>query len=82
MTEHFLGSPTHESYHVQLEPTPKRAEEEPATASAEDDSRESLRSLLAMLVPPRAFGRRHQQRTVNPLSQIVQTIDSNSLGGK
>jgi hypothetical protein len=35
----------------------------------------SVRSLLQMLVPPRAFGRRHQQRTFNPLSRLVRTIE-------
>lgn len=76
MAEHFLGSPSHESW------TPESAQamvenalfHESQPLSAEEEAKNSVRSLLQMLVPPRAFGRRHQQRTVNPLSRLVQTI--------
>ena len=77
MAEHLLGSPLHRKQAV-APVTPRIL---PSTTSArmtvtlEEDSRESMRSLLQMLVPPRAFGRRHVQRTVNPLGQLVQTLD-------
>lgn len=45
------------------------------TVEMEEDPRRSLRNLLQMLVPPRAFGHRHQQRTVNPLSGLVRTLE-------
>jgi hypothetical protein len=77
MAEHFLGSPFHENG----TPEPEMAMVENATLaksqslSAEEDAKSSVRSLLQMLVPPRAFGRRHQQRTFNPLSRLVRTIE-------
>jgi hypothetical protein len=73
MAEHLLGSPAHQHGSVQPEPTTDhRGEEEPADAQRDEDSRESLRNLLQMLIPPRAFGRRHEQKTVNPLTHLVQ----------
>ena len=77
MAEHLLGSPLHRKQ----APAPLVPRIPPATPSArtislqEEDSRESMRNLLQMLVPPRAFGRRHGQRTPNPLVQLVQTPD-------
>ena len=74
MAEHFLGSPSHENGN----PEPEIATVEDAildkSLSSEEDAKNSLRNLLQMLVPPRAFGRRHQNRTVNPLSHLVQTV--------
>ena len=76
MAEHFLGSPSHENG----TPEPAMALVENGTfdesqrLSTEEEAKNSVRSLLQMLVPPRAFGRRHQQRTVNPLSRLVKTI--------
>ena len=76
MAEHFLGSPSHEKG----TPEPVMATIENPTfddsnrLSSEEDAKSSVRSLLQMLVPPRAFGRRHQQRTINPLSHLVQTM--------
>lgn len=76
MSEHFLGSPSHEKG----TPEPVMATIENPTfddsnrLSSEEDAKNSVRSLLQMLVPPRAFGRRHQQRTINPLSHLVQTM--------
>src|SRR6266550_5380877 len=75
MAEHFLGSPSHENG---TEPVVAAIEngmlDSSRALSSEEDAKSSVRSLLQMLVPPRAFGRRHQQRTVNPLSRLVQTI--------
>ena len=77
MAEHFLGSPSHEN--GTPEPVTTMIEDgitdKSEAASAEEDAKNSLRHLLQMLVPPRAFGRRHQQRTVNPLSRLVQTLE-------
>ena len=77
MAEHLLGSPLHRK----KPPAPLVPSLPPSTSSRrispslEEDSRESMRNLLQMLVPPRAFGRRHGQRTANPLGQLVQTLD-------
>jgi hypothetical protein len=74
MAEHFLGSPSHENG----SPEPEVMIVEDAifdrSRSSEEDAKSSLRNLLQMLVPPRAFGLRHQHRTVNPLSHLVQTV--------
>lgn len=74
MAEHLLGSPLHRKQSP-LSPltTAKRSTRPRVDVSLQEDSRESMRNLLQMLVPPRAFGRRNTQRTVNPLSQLVQT---------
>ena len=76
MAEHFLGSPSHEK--GTPEPVMATVEnpifDDSRTLSSEEDAKSSVRSLLQMLVPPRAFGRRHQQRTINPLSHLVQTM--------
>jgi hypothetical protein len=78
MAEHFLGSPSHES--GTPEPIMAIIEstivDKPQVLSADEDAKSSVRNLLQMLVPPRAFGRRHQQRTVNPLSHLVRTIEA------
>lgn len=76
MAEHFLGSPSHESGtpEPELAMVENAIFDESQPLSAEEEAKNSVRSLLQMLVPPRAFGRRHQQRTVNPLSRLVQTI--------
>lgn len=82
MMEHFQASPSHElgspepqgmimDGDIQAESTP---------LSSEEDSRNSMRNLLQMLVPPRAFGRRHQHRTVNPLSQVIRTLEESRSG--
>ena len=77
MIEHLLGSPSHKHGPAKPEPTADRAvENDPASVESDEDSRQSLRNLLQILVPPRAFGRRHEQKTVNPISYLVQTADS------
>ncbi len=74
LAEHFLSSPSHRNGPPKI----VKADPEEAEAAAEakeEDSKQSVRNLLQMLVPPRAFGHRHQQRTVNPLSRMVQAIE-------
>ena len=75
MAEHFLGSPSHENGVPEPEVTMVENAIFDVSQASEEDSKSSLRHLLQMLVPPRAFGRRHQGRTVNPLSSLVQTVD-------
>ena len=77
MAEHLLGSPLHRQKAPAplAPPIPLSAPPRKISSSLEEDSRESMRNLLQMLVPPRAFGRRHGQRTANPLEQLVQTHD-------
>ena len=71
MAEHFTQSPSHE--YGPTEPVTNMVQAEVEEESfTDEDSKNSLRSLLQMLVPPRAFGRRHAHRTVSPLSSIVQ----------
>lgn len=82
MMEHFQASPSHE--HGTPEPlatvTDGEVQAESILVSSEEDSRNSMRNLLQMLVPPRAFGRRHQNRTVNPLSHVIRTIEESRSG--
>jgi hypothetical protein len=77
MTEHFMGSPSHQYGAVQPIETAV-VNNVPEEAYDEEDSQNSVRSLLQMLVPPRAFGRRHAHRTVNPFSRIVETTRDSS----
>jgi hypothetical protein len=74
MAEHFLGSPSHENGAPEPEVTVVEDAIFDRSRSSEEDAKSSLRNLLQMLVPPRAFGRRHLHRTVNPLSHLVQTV--------
>lgn len=74
MAEHFLGSPSHENGVPEPEVTTVGDALFDASSASEEDAKSSLRHLLQMLVPPRAFGRRHQGRTVNPLTSLVQTV--------
>jgi hypothetical protein len=64
MLEHLLGSPLHQPGRVQPERLTDRKAEEPLTVVREEDSSDSLRNLLQILLPPRPFGRRHEQKTV------------------
>ena len=75
MAEHFLGSPSHENGSPEPEVTVAEDVTFDMSQDSEEDAKSSLRHLLQMLVPPRAFGRRHQGRTVNPLSSLVQTVN-------
>ncbi len=79
MSEHFLGSPLHR--HGTRQPmsvwiTDEVAEESASSVEVDEDPESSMRNLLQMLVPPRAFGHRHQQKTVNPVSRLVETLES------
>jgi hypothetical protein len=74
MAEHFLGSPSHEDGTREPETAIVETAIFDQSHSSEEDAKSSVRSLLQMLVPPRAFGRRHQERTVNPLSRLVQSV--------
>jgi hypothetical protein len=82
MMEHFQASPSHELGTPEPQPTSMDGDikVESALISSEEDSRNSMRNLLQMLVPPRAFGRRHQHRTVNPLSHVIQTLEESRSG--
>ncbi len=82
MMEHFQASPSHELGTPEPSPTTINGSipAEPILVSTEEDSRNSMRNLLQMLVPPRAFGRRHQNRTVNPLSHVIQTLEESRSG--
>ena len=77
MAEHLLGSPLHRQKAPAplAPPIPRSTSPRKTSATLEEDSRESMRNLLQMLVPPRAFGRRHGQRNANPLEQLIQTHD-------
>lgn len=75
MTEHFLGSPSHQYQPTEAPLHDSSLEIKPAVDLSEQEARDSLRSLLQMLVPPRAFGRRHEQRSIDPLASIVRSID-------
>jgi len=71
LAEHFSGSPSHKNG------PPKVAEPEAVKAeilqeSEEEISRQSVRNLMQILVPPRAFGRRHAHRTVSPISPVIR----------
>jgi hypothetical protein len=65
MLEHLLGSPLHQPSRVlQEQTTNQKVEEEQATVSGTEDSSDSVRNLLQILLPPRPFRRRHEQKTV------------------
>jgi hypothetical protein len=74
MAEHFLGSPSHENGSPEPEVTLVEDAIFDVSRASDEDAKSSLRHLLQMLVPPRAFGRRHQGRTVNPLSSLIQSV--------
>jgi hypothetical protein len=64
MLEHLLGSPLHQPGRVQQEQaTDHKAEQEQPAVLREEES-DSLRNLLQILLPPRPFGRRHEQKSV------------------
>ncbi len=81
LMEHFQASPSHEQGAPQLPIIiDAQVPAESNLASSEEDSRNSMRNLLQMLVPPRAFGLRHQHRTANPLSHVIQTLEESRSG--
>jgi hypothetical protein len=73
LAEHFLGSPSHKSGPPKIVKVDD-AKGEVIKEDKEDDSNQSVRNLLQMLVPPRAFGRRHAHRSVSPISSIVKEL--------
>ena len=77
LAEHFVQSPSHQAGPSPSLPAMVRMPV--ATVSEKivegEESKLAFRNLLQMLVPARAFGHRHQQRTVNPLSRMVQAIE-------
>ncbi|HZY93686.1 MAG TPA: hypothetical protein VFE98_02360 [Candidatus Bathyarchaeia archaeon] len=83
MAEHFVQSPSHQAGIAPAPPALQNTTISPVALSEEEryreDTRLSFRNLLQMLVPPRAFGHRHQQKTVNPLSRLVHEIEVPSL---
>jgi len=79
LAEHFLGSPSHRNGPPKIVKA-DIVEVEASDEAKEEDSKQSVRNLLQMLVPPRAFGRRHRNRTVNPLSHVIRTLEE-SRGG-
>ncbi|HVH14595.1 MAG TPA: hypothetical protein VNA15_02605 [Candidatus Angelobacter sp.] len=82
MMEHFQASPSHEGGIPPQAPMMSDSEVsgESNPASSEEESKNSMRNLLQMLVPPRAFGRRHQHRTVDPLIHVIQSLDESRSG--
>ena len=75
MAEHLMGSPSHRYGPAKPQTiVAAPADRESSTAKIAGDESDSVRHLLQMLVPPRAFGRRHRQRVINPLSNLVQTM--------
>jgi len=73
LAEHFLGSPSHRNAPPRIAKV-DAAEVERAEEIKEEDSKQSVRNLLQMLVPPRAFGRRHAHRLMSPISSIVKEL--------
>jgi hypothetical protein len=64
MVEHLMASPLHRLSVRPEQAADHKVEEAQAVALLEEDSRDSLRNLLQILLPPRAFGRRHEQKAV------------------
>lgn len=73
LAEHFLGSPSHKNGPPKVVKV-DTAEVEALEEAEEEDSKQSVRNLLQMLVPPRAFGRRHAHRSMGPISSIVKDL--------
>ena len=73
LAEHFLGSPSHRNAPPKIVEM-DAAKVEAAEEAEKEDSNQSVRNLLQMLVPPRAFGRRHDHRSMGPISSIVKDL--------
>jgi hypothetical protein len=73
LAEHFLGSPSHRNGLPEIVKADV-GEIEAVKEAKEEDSKQSVRNLLQMLVPPRAFGRRHAHRSIGPISSIVKDL--------
>ena len=75
MGEHFLGSPTHRNGKPPAWADEDETQWEGIGKSAKDPDPSTLnlmRSLMHLLVPPRAFGLRGQERKVDPLDGLVK----------
>ena len=75
LAEHFSGSPSHRNGPEKVVPADSTLVES-STETDEEDSRQSVRSLLQILIPPRPFGLRHSRRQVSPISSIVRDLGS------
>ncbi len=73
LAEHFLGSPSHRNGPPKIVKV-DAAKVERAEEAKEEDSKQSVRNLLQMLVPPRAFGVRHAHRSMGPISSIIKEL--------
>jgi hypothetical protein len=73
LAEHFLGSPSHKNGPPKIVKA-DAVKAETGEEAKEDDSTQSMRNLLQMLVPPRAFGHRHAHKSVSPISSIVKEL--------
>jgi hypothetical protein len=65
MVEHLVSSPTHQRGLAESEQANDHRVKEEAKVEHEDLSGDSVRNLLQILLPPRAFGRRHEQKSAN-----------------
>jgi hypothetical protein len=75
MAEHFTGSPSHQDGHVEVKMDTTEKPPLAAHVSSEEEARDALRSILQMLVPPRAFGHRHAQRALHPFDELMDSIE-------
>ena len=73
LAEHFLGSPSHKDGPPKIVKA-ETVKTEASDDAKEEDSNQSVRNLLQMLIPPRAFGRRHAHRSMGPISSIVKEL--------
>jgi hypothetical protein len=76
MVEHFSGSPSHEKGKAPGEPLEAELEAKPITPDQSGDTIVTMRHIIQVLIPPRAFGRRHLGKTENPLSEIVHRLET------
>jgi hypothetical protein len=73
LDEHFLGSPSHRNGPEKITSVDSPLIDTGIEAK-EEDSKQSVRDLLQILVPPRAFGLRHAHRLVSPISSVVHEL--------
>ena len=74
MVEHFAGSPSHEKGKAPGELLDTIPDAKPNIPDQNGETIDTMRRIIQMLIPPRAFGRRHLEKTENPLSEIVQGL--------
>ncbi len=79
IAEHLSGSPSHREGKKIREGAHDAGPEITCKRDTDDDDpRRTLRNLLQMLVPPRAFGHRHLEKRENPISRIVHELGPRS----